>query len=172
MSVIEYKFEQYKTLGPIIYKKEKYKLQVELLKLQEDVIKNKRRIALCFEGRDTAGKSSTINFFSEHLRPSNFRYIHLGIPTKEEKNNWFQRWEKHLPEEGKIALFDRSWYTRALTEPTLGYCSKKHYEEFMNNVNRWEDKLISNGIEVVKFYFSIDKAVSYTHLTLPTIDRV
>ena len=65
MSVIEYKFEQYKTLGPIIYKKEKYKLQVELLKLQEDVIKNKRRIALCFEGRDTAGKSSTINFFSE-----------------------------------------------------------------------------------------------------------
>ena len=76
MSVIEYKFEQYKTLGPIIYKKEKYKLQVELLKLQEDVIKNKRRIALCFEGRDTAGKSSTINFFSEHLRPSNFRYIH------------------------------------------------------------------------------------------------
>ena len=157
MSVIEYKFEQYKTLGPIIYKKEKYKLQVELLKLQEDVIKNIRRIALCFEGRDTAGKSSTINFFSEHLRPSNFRYIHLGIPTKEEKNNWFQRWEKHLPEEGKIALFDRSWYTRALTEPTLGYCSKKHYEEFMNNVNRWEDKLISNGIEVVKFYFSIDK---------------
>jgi polyphosphate kinase 2 len=157
MSVIEYKFEQYKTLGPIIYKKEKYKLQVELLKLQEDVIKNKRRIALCFEGRDTAGKSSTINFFSEHLRPSNFRYIHLGIPTKEEKNNWFKRWEKHLPEEGKIALFDRSWYTRALTEPTLGYCSKKHYEEFMTNVNRWEDKLISNGIEVVKFYFSIDK---------------
>ena len=76
--------------------------------LQEDVIKNKRRIALCFEGRDTAGKSSTINFFSEHLRPSNFRYIHLGIPTKEEKDNWFKRWEKHLPEEGKIALFDRS----------------------------------------------------------------
>ena len=157
MSVIEYKFEQYKTLGPIIYKKEKYKLQVELLKLQEDVIKNKRRIALCFEGRDTAGKSSTINFFSEHLRPSNFRYIHLGIPTKQEKDNWFKRWEKHLPEEGKIALYDRSWYTRALTEPTLGYCSKKHYEDFMTNVNKWEDKLISNGIEVVKFYFSIDK---------------
>ena len=114
MSVIEYNFEQYKTLGPIIYKKEKYKLQVELLKLQEDVIKNKRRIALCFEGRDTAGKSSTINFFSEHLRPTNFRYIHLGIPTKDEKNNWFKRWEMHLPEEGKIALFDIYFYTRAI----------------------------------------------------------
>jgi len=157
MSVIEYKFEHYKSLGPIIYKKEKYKLQVELLKLQEDVIKNKRRIALCFEGRDTAGKSSTINFFSEHLRPSNFRYVHLGIPTPEEKNNWFKRWENHLPEKGKLVLFDRSWYTRALTEPTLGYCSKKQYEEFMTNVNKWEDKLINNGLEVVKFYFSIDK---------------
>ena len=157
MSVIEYKFEQYKSLGPIIYKKEKYKLQVELMKLQEDVIKNKRRIALCFEGRDTAGKSSTINFFSEHLRPSNFRYVHLGIPTAQEKNDWFKRWEAHLPEEGKLVLFDRSWYTRALTEPTLGYCTKKHYEEFMNNVNQWEDKLLKNGLEVVKFYFSISK---------------
>ena len=128
-----------------------------MLKLQEDVIKNKRRIALCFEGRDTAGKSSTINFFSEHLRPSNFRYVHLGIPTPDEKNNWFARWEKHMPEEGKLVLFDRSWYTRALTEPTLGYCTKKHYEDFMNNVNKWEDRLIKNGIEIVKFYFSIDK---------------
>ena len=102
---------------------------VELLKLQEDVIKNKRRIALCFEGRDTAGKSSTINFFSEHLRPSNFRYVHLGIPTAEEKKEWFKRWEKELPDEGKLVLFDRSWYTRALTEPTLGYCTKPQYED-------------------------------------------
>ena len=140
MSVIEYKFEQYKSLGPIIYRKEKYNLQVELFKLQEDVIKNKRRIALCFEGRDTAGKSSTINFFSEHLRPSNFRYVHLGIPTAEEKKEWFKRWEKELPDEGKLVLFDRSWYTRALTEPTLGYCTKPQYEDFMNNVNKWEDR--------------------------------
>ena len=117
----------------------------------------KRKIAICFEGRDTAGKSSTINFFSEHLRPSNFRYVHLGIPTAKEKKEWFQRWEKELPDEGKLVLFDRSWYTRALTEPTLGYCTKPQYEDFMNNVNKWEDKLIKNGLEVVKFYFSIDK---------------
>ena len=69
MSIIEYKFEQYNSLAPSQYKKEKYNLQVELLKLQEDVISNKRKIAICFEGRDTAGKSSTINFFSEHLIP-------------------------------------------------------------------------------------------------------
>ena len=86
MSIIEYKFEQYNSLAPSQYKKEKYNLQVELLKLQEDVISNKRKIAICFEGRDTAGKSSTINFFSEHLIPSNFKYVHLGIPSPEEKN--------------------------------------------------------------------------------------
>ena len=62
-----------------------------------------------------------------------------------------------MPDEGKLVLFDRSWYTRALTEPTLGYCTKPQYEDFMNNVNKWEDKLIKNGLEVVKFYFSIDK---------------
>ena len=119
MSIIEYNFEQYKSLAPNLYRKEKYNLQVELLKLQEDVIKNKRQIALCFEGRDTAGKSSTINFFSEHLIPSNFDYVHLGIPTPHEKRNWFRRWSKHLPKAGKIVLFDRSWYTRALVYQDL-----------------------------------------------------
>ena len=157
MSIIEYNFEQYKSLAPNLYRKEKYNLQVELLKLQEDVIKNKRQIALCFEGRDTAGKSSTINFFSEHLIPSNFDYVHLGIPTPYEKRNWFRRWSKHLPKAGKIVLFDRSWYTRALIEPTLGYCTKPQYEDFMTKVNDWEKKLIKNGTEIVKFYFSIDK---------------
>ena len=62
-----------------------------------------------------------------------------------------------MPNKGQLVLFDRSWYTRALTEPTLGYCSKPQYEEFMNNVNKWEENLINQGIEIVKFYFSIDK---------------
>ena len=157
MSVFEYNFEQYKSLSPDLYRKEKYNLQVELLKLQEDVIKKKRKIAICFEGRDTAGKSSTINFFSEHLIPSNFNYVHLGIPTKKERKNWFERYETFLPNKGQIVLFDRSWYTRALTEPTLGYCSKKQYEEFMTKVNKWERSLVKKGTELVKFYFSIDK---------------
>ena len=157
MSVFEYNFELYKSLSPDLYRKEKYNLQVELLKLQEDVIKKKRKIAICFEGRDTAGKSSTINFFSEHLIPSNFNYVHLGIPTKKERKNWFERYETYLPNKGQIVLFDRSWYTRALTEPTLGYCSKKQYEEFMTKVNKWEKSLVKKGTELVKFYFSIDK---------------
>jgi len=101
--MIEYKFEQYNSLAPNLYRKEKYNLQVELLKLQEDIIKNKRRIAICFEGRDTAGKSSTINFFSEHLIPQNFNYVHLGIPTPHEKKFWFERWEKHLPKKRSIS---------------------------------------------------------------------
>ncbi len=158
MSIIEYKFEQYNSLAPSQYKKEKYNLQVELLKLQEDVISKKRKIAICFEGRDTAGKSSTINFFSEHLIPSNFKYVHLGIPSPEEKKHWFKRWEHYLPKNGQIVLFDRSWYTRALTEPTLGYCTKPQYEEFMTKVNDWEKNLIQkHNIEIIKFYFSIDK---------------
>ena len=157
MSVFEYNFEQYKSLSPDLYRKEKYNLQVELLKLQEDVIKKKRKIAIFFEGRDTAGKSSKINFFSEHLITSNFNYVHLGIPTKKERKNWFERYETYLPNKGQIVLFDRSWYTRALTEPTLGYCSKKQYEEFMTKVNKWEKSLVKQGTELVKFYFSIDK---------------
>tara|TARA_B100000941_G_scaffold287909_1_gene263901 strand:- start:877 stop:1710 length:834 start_codon:yes stop_codon:yes gene_type:complete len=157
MNVIEYNFEHYNTLAPNLYRKEKYRLQVELLKLQEDAITNKRKIAVCFEGRDTAGKSSTINFFSEHLIPSNFKYVHLGIPTNEERLNWFERWEKHLPKKGELVLFDRSWYTRALIEPTLGYCTKTEYKKFMNKVNKWEKNLIKSDIELIKFYFSIDQ---------------
>ena len=102
MNVIEYNFEHYNTLAPNLYRKEKYRLQVELLKLQEAII-NKRKIAVCFEGRDTAGKSSTINFFSEHLIPSNFKYVHLGIPTDEEKANWFERWENKQKNSSLVA---------------------------------------------------------------------
>ena len=109
MSVFEYNFEQYKSLSPDLYRKEKYNLQVELLKLQEDVIKKKRKIAICFEGRDTAGKSSTINFFSEHLIPSNFKYVHLGIPTKKERKNWFERYEIFLPNQLANDFWDKIW---------------------------------------------------------------
>ena len=169
MSVFEYNFEQYKSLSPDLYRKEKYNLQVELLKLQEDVIKKKRKIAICFEGRDTAGKSSTINFFSEHLIPSNFNYVHLGIPTKKERKNWFERYETYLPNKGQIVLFDRSWYTRALTEPTLGYCSKKQYEEFMTKVNKWEKSLVKKGLNWLNFIFQLIKINRKDVLTLEKI---
>ena len=157
MSLITFDLNAYKKLNPKAYALEKRRLQIELLKLQEDVIKNERRICIVFEGRDTAGKSSAIKFFSEYLMPKNFKYVALGIPTKWESSNWFKRWSKVLPKKGEIAFLDRSWYTRALTEPVMGYCSENQYLEFMKEVNHWEKKYIEKGMEIVKFYFSLSQ---------------
>jgi polyphosphate kinase 2 len=139
------------------YEFEKYHLQSELLKLQEWVIKNGKRVAIVFEGRDAAGKGSTIKRFIEYLNPKGFKVVALGIPTEEEKNNWFDRYEKHLPKPGEIVFFDRSWYNRAVVEPALGYCTEEQYEDFMNNVTKWEEKLIKDGLILIKFWFSITK---------------
>ena len=157
MHLISLDQSEYNKLGAKAYALEKRRLQIELLKLQEDVIKNNRRICIVFEGRDTAGKSSAIKFFSEYLRPTNFKYVQLGIPTKWESSHWFQRWEKVLPKQGEISFFDRSWYTRAITEPIMGYCSEHQYRTFMKRVNKWEENLIENGVELIKFYFSLSK---------------
>jgi polyphosphate kinase 2 len=157
MNLISLDQSEYKRLDAKAYATEKRRLQIELLKLQEDVIKNNRKICILFEGRDTAGKSSAIKFFSEYLRPNNFNYIQLGIPTKWESSHWFQRWAKVIPKEGEISFLDRSWYTRAITEPIMGYCTENQYRLFMKNVNGWEKKLIDNGVELIKFYFSLSK---------------
>lgn len=157
MTLINLDQAEYKKLDTKAYVLEKRRLQIELLKLQEDVIKNDRKICIVFEGRDTAGKSSAIKFFSEYLRPNYFNYVQLGIPSKWESSHWFQRWEKVLPEKGEISFLDRSWYTRAVTEPIMGYCNERQYRSFMKRVNEWESKLIKNGTELTKFYFSLSK---------------
>ena len=157
MPLITLDQSEYKRLDAKAYATEKRRLQIELLKLQEDVIKNNRKLCIVFEGRDTAGKSSTIKFFSEYLRPNNFNYVQLGIPTKWESSHWFQRWEKVLPKDGEISFLDRSWYTRAITEPIMNYCTENQYRTFMKKVNDWEKKLIKNGTELTKFYFSLSK---------------
>lgn len=157
MSLISLDQTEYKKLEAKSYSLEKRRLQIELLKLQEDVIKNDRKICIVFEGRDTAGKSSAIKFFSEYLRPNNFNYVQLGIPSKWESTHWFQRWEKVLPKKGEMSFFDRSWYTRAITEPIMGYCNEHQYRTFMKRVNKWEHELIDNGTELIKFYFSLSK---------------
>ena len=157
MTLINLDQAEYKKLDTKAYILEKRRLQIEFLKLQEDVIKNDRKICIVFEGRDTAGKSSAIKFFSEYLRPNNFNYVQLGIPSKWESSHWFQRWEKVLPEKGEISFLDRSWYTRAVTEPIMGYCNERQYRTFMKRVNEWESKLIKNGTELTKFYFSLSR---------------
>ena len=154
-------FDQIEGEGSILpkkqYESEKYQIQIELLKLQEWVIKNNKRVAIVFEGRDAAGKGSTIKRFTEYLNPRGFKIVALGLPTDEEKNNWFGRYENHLPNPGEIVFFDRSWYNRAVVEPAMGYCSEEQYEDFMGNVLDWEEKLIGQGLILIKFWFSITK---------------
>lgn len=140
-----------------VYEKEKFDIQVELLKLQEWVRENKKKIAIVFEGRDTSGKGSTIKRFIEYLDPKGFRIVALGVPTEEEKNNWFARYENHMPKPGEIVFFDRSWHNRSIVEPAMGYCTEKQYKDFMESVNDWEESLIDDGIILVKFWFSITK---------------
>ena len=138
------------------YESEKFKLQVELAKLQEWVIKNNKKVAIVFEGRDAAGKGSTIKRFIVYLNPKVYRVVALGVPTEEEKENWFERYEQHLPNDGEIVFFDRSWYNRAVVEPAMGYCTEEQYGEFMNKVVKWEEKLIKDkDITLIKFWFSI-----------------
>lgn len=139
------------------YEGEKYDLQIELMKLQEWVAKNKKRVAIVFEGRDAAGKGSTIKRFIEYLNPKYFRVVALGIPSEEEKNNWLGRYEKHLPKPGEMVFFDRSWYNRAVVEPAMGYCTEEQYNDFMDSVVDWEEKLIREGLILIKFWFSITK---------------
>jgi polyphosphate kinase 2 len=152
-------FDEFEGEGSILgrkqYDSEKYQLQVELLKLQEWVIKNNKKVAIVFEGRDSAGKGSTIKRFIEYLNPRGFKVVALGLPTDEEKQNWFGRYEKHLPKPGEIVFFDRSWYNRAVVEPAMGYCTEEQYTDFMNKVIPWEEKLISDGVILIKFWFSI-----------------
>ena len=151
-------FNFYKDIGYSTYSREKKRLQVELLNLQHWVLEGKKRVALVFEGRDAAGKGSTIKRFVENLMPKYLRTVELETPTPVESKRWFHRYEKHLPKPGELVFFDRSWYNRALIEPTMGYCNKSQYKYFMKKVLDWEEDLIYDGVILIKFYLSVDKS--------------
>jgi len=155
--MIVYNRTEYSALSINQYRKEKYRLQVELLKLQEWVVDKGKRIAIVFEGRDAAGKGSTIKRFVEHLMPKAVDVIELGVPSKKQDKHWFLTWEKRLPRKGKIVFYDRSWYSRAIIQPSMGYCTESQYNYFMKKVNQWEKKLIDDELIIIKFYLSISK---------------
>ena len=155
--MIIYNRTEYKALSQQKYSKEKNRLQVELLKLQEWVINCDKRVAIVIEGRDAAGKGSTIKRFIENMMPKGVEVIELGVPTKKQEKNWFRTWEKRMPESGKIHFFDRSWYSRALIQPVMGYCNEKQYKYFMSKINKWEKKAIEEGLILIKIYLSISK---------------
>lgn len=140
------------------YEAQKYDLQVELLKLQAWTKKTGTRLIILFEGRDAAGKGGTIKRVMEHLNPRGARVVALEKPTEEEKGQWyFQRYVKHLPTNGEIVLFDRSWYNRAGVENVMGFCTREEYAEFMRQVPEFERNLVRSGIILVKFWFSVSR---------------
>ena len=148
--------EEPSILDKDIYKKEIFFLQVELLKLQEWLKQTGKTVIIVFEGRDSAGKGSTIKKFTENLNPRYYKVIALGIPTPDERKNWWDRYSNQI-ERGKINFFDRSWYNRGLVEPVMGYGSSEEYEDFMDNVQDFEESLVVDGDYLFKLWFSIDK---------------
>jgi polyphosphate kinase 2 len=141
------------------YEREKYRLQVELLKLQAWVKETGQRVVILCEGRDAAGKGGAIKRMMEHLNPRGARVVALEKPSDVERGQWyFQRYIQHLPTRGEIVLFDRSWYNRSGVERVMGFCTDREYDEFMRQVPEFERHLVRSGVHLVKFWFSVSQA--------------
>ncbi|MEO8594852.1 MAG: polyphosphate kinase 2 [Candidatus Solibacter sp.] len=143
-------------VGGGAYEKDLRLLQIELVKLQEWVKARKLKVVCLFEGRDAAGKGGTIKRITEPMNPRICRVVALGVPTEREKTQWyFQRYVPHLPAEGEVVLFDRSWYNRAGVERVMGFCTDPEYMEFMHSCPEFERMLVRSGIILIKYWFSV-----------------
>jgi polyphosphate kinase 2 len=155
------------------YEQHKRLLQIELLKLQNWVKAEGRRLVVVFEGRDAAGKGGTIKRFMEHLNPRGARTVALEKPSERESTQWYyQRYVQHLPAAGEIVMFDRSWYNRAGVERVMGFCSDAQYDEFMRQTPLFEQMLVSDGIDLVKFWFSVSADEQRTRFAIRQVDPV
>jgi polyphosphate kinase 2 len=140
------------------YERQKYRLQVELLKVQAWVRESGQKIVVLFEGRDAAGKGGTIKRFMENLNPRGARVVALDKPTDAERGAWyFQRYAQHLPTSGEITLFDRSWYNRAGVERVMGFCTEQEYLEFMRQCPEFERMLVHSNVHLIKYWFSVSR---------------
>ena len=140
------------------YFKELFRLQGELVKLQDWVQHSRQKVVILFEGRDAAGKGGVIKRITQRLNPRVARVAALPAPNDRERTQWyFQRYVAHLPAAGEIVLFDRSWYNRAGVERVMGFCSENEYREFMHQAPEFERHLVRSGIYVVKFWFSVSQ---------------
>jgi polyphosphate kinase 2 len=139
-----------------VYFKELFRLQKELVKLQDYVVASKLKVAVIFEGRDAAGKGGAIKRVTQRLNPRVCRVVALPAPSEREKTQWyFQRYVPHLPSGGQIVLFDRSWYNRAGVERVMGFCTEDEVEEFFRSAPEFERMLVRSGIKLIKYWFSI-----------------
>ena len=133
-------------------------LQIELVKLQHEIIKKGQRLLVIFEGRDAAGKDGSIKSITENLSPRDTRVIALGKPSAAEEGEWyFQRYVAQLPGAGETALFNRSWYNRAGVERVMGFCTNAQYKQFMDTVNDFESLLVNSDTIIIKYYLDISK---------------
>jgi polyphosphate kinase 2 len=138
------------------YAKELYKLQIELVKLQEWVKHAGLKVVVVFEGRDAAGKGGSIKRITETLNPRVCKVVALPAPTEREKTQWyFQRYVKFLPAAGEIVLLDRSWYNRGGVERVMGFCTEEEYHEFLRSCPEFERMLVRSGIILIKYWFSV-----------------
>ena len=160
-----------KALIKLRYEQELERLQIEFVKLQRSVQQEGRRVAIIFEGRDAAGKGGTIRRFIEHLNPRSARVVALPKPTEVQKGQWyFQRYAEQLPNPGEIVFFDRSWYNRAVVEPVMRFCTEQEHRTFMQQVPEFEHMLYEDGLELVKFWFSISKDVQQERFESRRVD--
>jgi polyphosphate kinase 2 len=150
-----------------LYFKELFRLQGELVKLQDWVINQKLKVVVLFEGRDAAGKGGAIKRITQRLNPRVCRVAALPAPSEREKTQWyFQRYVSHLPAGGEMVLFDRSWYNRAGVERVMGFCSDDDYEDFFRTVPEFEKMLVRSGIILIKYWFSITDEEQHLRFTM------
>jgi polyphosphate kinase 2 len=155
------------------YEKEKRLLQVELLKAQDWIYSTGQRVIVLFEGRDAAGKGGTMKRFLEHLNPRYVDSVALSKPSEAEMGQWyFQRYVQYLPTKGRLVLFDRSWYNRAVVERVMGYCTDDEYEDFMIAGPEFERMITRAGIHLIKLWFSVSRREQVTRFAIRRIDPV
>jgi polyphosphate kinase len=146
-----------------LYFRELFRMQGELVKLQDWVVATGHKVVVIFEGRDAAGKGGAIKRITQRLNPRVCRVAALPAPNDRERTQWyFQRYVSHLPAAGEMVLFDRSWYNRAGVERVMGFCSDEQYEEFFRSVPDFERMLVRSGIQVIKYWFSISDEEQHT----------
>ncbi|MDX4060396.1 polyphosphate kinase 2 [Aliarcobacter skirrowii] len=132
--------------------------QIELIKLQDWLEKENKRMIIIFEGRDASGKGGAIRRITRYMNNKHYRIVALGKPTETQRNQWFmQKYIEHFPTGGEIVLFDRSWYNRAMVEPVFGFCTPEEHEIFMEDIVNFEQDLVRQGMILIKLYFSVSK---------------
>ena len=148
---------EFRDLSYPAYRAELRALRLHLLSLQERVLENGERLAIVLEGRDAAGKGRLSAGITHYLNPKSAWVVAQGTPTPQTMRNWLGRHYKLMPGRGNIVVFDRSWYSRAMIQPAMGYCTMRQYHYFMGRVNDWENMLVDEGITLIKIYLSVSQ---------------